>query len=121
MNSKTDTVQFHVLLYLRALAFWLVFSTTTVLAAILVILMYPFSLRRRQQFITWWAGFILWWLETTCKLRYVVDGQQHIPQEGPVIVFSKHQSTWETFALQRIFPSQIWVAKRELLWIPFFG
>jgi 1-acyl-sn-glycerol-3-phosphate acyltransferase len=67
------------------------------------------------------VGFVLWWLEITCQLRYVVDGKGNIPQYGPAIVFAKHQSTWETLALQRIFPSQIWVAKRELLWIPFFG
>jgi 1-acyl-sn-glycerol-3-phosphate acyltransferase len=109
------------MLYLRALAFWIVFATTTVLAAILVILMFPLRLRQRQKFVTSWVGLILWWLETTCGLRYEVEGQENIPSPGPAIVFSKHQSTWETLALQRILPSQIWVAKRELLWIPFFG
>ena len=33
----------------------------------------------------------------------------------------KHQSAWETLALQQIFPPQVWVLKRELLWMPFFG
>jgi 1-acyl-sn-glycerol-3-phosphate acyltransferase len=33
----------------------------------------------------------------------------------------KHQSAWETIALQKVFPPQVWVLKRELLWIPFFG
>jgi 1-acyl-sn-glycerol-3-phosphate acyltransferase len=33
----------------------------------------------------------------------------------------KHQSAWETLALQVIFPPQVWVLKRELLWLPFFG
>jgi 1-acyl-sn-glycerol-3-phosphate acyltransferase len=108
-------------LYFRALAFWLVFASTTVLAAVCVMLMFPFSLRQRQRFVTSWIGMILWWLETTCRLRYEVEGEENIPRPGPAIVFSKHQSTWETLALQRILPSQIWVAKRELLWIPFFG
>jgi 1-acyl-sn-glycerol-3-phosphate acyltransferase len=121
MNLSTDHPSPRVLLYLRALAFWLVFATTTILAAILLLLMFPFSLRKRQKFVTWWVGFILRWLETTCQLHYVVEGLENIPRDGPAIVFSKHQSTWETLALQRIFPSQIWVAKRELLWIPFFG
>jgi 1-acyl-sn-glycerol-3-phosphate acyltransferase len=109
------------ILSLRALAFWLVFASTTVLAAVIVMLMFPFSLRQRQTFVTSWVGFILWWLEVTCQLRYVVEGTENIPRQGAAIVFSKHQSTWETLALQRILPSQIWVAKRELLWIPFFG
>jgi 1-acyl-sn-glycerol-3-phosphate acyltransferase len=109
------------ILSLRALAFWLVFASTTVLAAVIVMLMFPFSLRQRQTFVTSWVGFILWWLEVTCQLRYVVEGTENIPRQGAAIVFSKHQSTWETLALQRILPPQIWVAKRELLWIPFFG
>ena len=33
----------------------------------------------------------------------------------------KHQSAWETFALQLVFPDQVWVLKRELLFLPFFG
>jgi len=33
----------------------------------------------------------------------------------------KHQSAWETIALQKVFPPQVWVLKRELLWLPFFG
>jgi 1-acyl-sn-glycerol-3-phosphate acyltransferase len=121
MTQARESLFTHVILYLRALAFWLVFAATTVLAAILVILMFPFRLRLRQKFVASWIGVILRWLETTCRLRYEVEGQENIPNPGPAIVFSKHQSTWETLALQRILPSQIWVAKRELLWIPFFG
>ena len=34
---------------------------------------------------------------------------------------SKHQSAWETMALQEMFPPQVWVMKREIFWIPFFG
>ncbi|OZA06292.1 MAG: 1-acyl-sn-glycerol-3-phosphate acyltransferase, partial [Methylophilaceae bacterium 17-44-8] len=41
--------------------------------------------------------------------------------QHPSIILSKHQSAWETIALQTIFPPQIWVMKRELLMIPFLG
>jgi 1-acyl-sn-glycerol-3-phosphate acyltransferase len=121
MNQASEHPPTRTVLFLRALAFWLVLAATTVIAALLLLLMFPLSLKHRQKFITWWVGFILWWLETTCRLGYVVRGMENVTGNGPAIVFSKHQSTWETFALQRIFPSQIWVAKRELLWIPFFG
>jgi 1-acyl-sn-glycerol-3-phosphate acyltransferase len=40
---------------------------------------------------------------------------------GPFIILSKHQSAWETLAFQVIFPPQVWVLKKELLWIPLFG
>jgi 1-acyl-sn-glycerol-3-phosphate acyltransferase len=34
---------------------------------------------------------------------------------------SNHTSAWETVAQFLIFPPQVWVLKRELLWIPFVG
>jgi len=37
------------------------------------------------------------------------------------VILSQHQSAWETLAFQEIFPPQVMVLKRELLWIPFFG
>ena len=69
-----------------------------------------------------WTGFLLSSRSeaVTCKLTYEVRGSENITDQ-PGIVFAKHQSTWETVALQKIFPLQVWVAKRELMWIPFFG
>jgi 1-acyl-sn-glycerol-3-phosphate acyltransferase len=52
----------------------------------------------------------------TCEVR----GREKIPP-GAIIVASKHQSTWETFALLTLFPNPLFILKRELQWIPFFG
>jgi len=109
-----------ILLWLRSLAFWIVFPVSLVLFATLLILTVPFSLTTRWALVQRWVTFILWWLRVTCKLSHEVQGAEHITSEAG-IVFSKHQSTWETIALQQIFPLQVWVAKRELMWIPFFG
>jgi 1-acyl-sn-glycerol-3-phosphate acyltransferase len=107
-------------LWLRSLAFWIVFPLSILLYATLLIITFPVSLRTRWSLVQGWVNFILWWLRITCRLDYSVDGLDNIPP-GAGIVFSKHQSTWETIALQQIFPPQVWVAKRELMWIPFFG
>ena len=40
---------------------------------------------------------------------------------SPHVVMSKHSSTWETLALTHFFPPLAFVAKKELLSIPFFG
>ncbi len=45
---------------------------------------------------------------------------ENLPTQ-PAVIFSKHQSAWETIAYQTIFPPQAWVLKRSLLYIPFFG
>jgi 1-acyl-sn-glycerol-3-phosphate acyltransferase len=64
--------------------------------------------------------FNLWWLKITCGLDYRVDGLENIP-DYPVIILSNHQSTWETLAIQKIFPPMVWVLKRELMYLPVFG
>ena len=67
-----------------------------------------------------WAGILFWVLERVCGLKYVVEGRERIPA-GSHIVMSNHTSAWETVAQFLIFPPQVWVLKRELLWIPFVG
>lgn len=67
-----------------------------------------------------WARCLLWMLERLCGLKYTVEGRERIPP-GNHIVMSNHTSTWETVAHFLIFPPQVWVLKRELLWIPFVG
>jgi 1-acyl-sn-glycerol-3-phosphate acyltransferase len=67
-----------------------------------------------------WARCLFWMLERLCGLKYSVEGRERIPQ-GNHIVMSNHASAWETVAQFVIFPPQVWVLKRELLWIPFVG
>lgn len=87
------------------------------LAAILALLL-PYRLR--YTLVSRWTHWNLWWLDKTCRLNHRVVGEQNIPAQ-PTIIFCKHESAWETLALQRYFTPQVWVIKRELLWIPFFG
>src|ERR1700761_4070117 len=67
-----------------------------------------------------WARSVLWLLERLCGLSYSVEGAERIPP-GNHIVMSNHTSSWETIAHFVLFPPQVWVLKRELLWIPFVG
>jgi 1-acyl-sn-glycerol-3-phosphate acyltransferase len=67
-----------------------------------------------------WARALFWALDRLCGLKFVVEGREHIPT-GNHIVMSNHTSAWETVAPFVIFPPQVWVLKRELLWIPFVG
>lgn len=63
---------------------------------------------------------MLFFLRKICGIKYRLLGAENIPKT-PSIVLSKHQSAWETLAFQKIFPPQVWVLKKELLRIPFFG
>ena len=62
----------------------------------------------------------MWWLKVTCDLTHTIEGLENIPAEASIIM-SKHQSAWETLAIQLIFPAQVWILKRELLWLPIYG
>lgn len=55
-----------------------------------------------------------------CGLKFEIKGKENIP-DGGMIILAKHQSTWETLAFQQILPPHVWVLKRELFRIPFFG
>jgi 1-acyl-sn-glycerol-3-phosphate acyltransferase len=67
-----------------------------------------------------WARALLWTLEKICGLTWSIEGRENIP-DGNHIVMSNHTSAWETVAHFLIFPPQVWVLKRELLWIPLIG
>lgn len=108
------------MLVLRSIIFNVGMIFFAVVFAVVGLLFIPFPFRVRYGFISQWARVTLWWLAVTCKIRFEVEGRDNIPSDT-AIIFCKHQSTWETLALQRIFPPQVWLMKRELLWIPFFG
>lgn len=67
-----------------------------------------------------WGRINLWLLRVIAGVKVEIRGREKIPQ-GPLLVASKHQSAWETFALVTMFPNPVFILKRELQWIPLFG
>lgn len=100
------------------------FATVQILVtppfAVVALLTFPLEPVTRYRVISLWARLLILAAEVICGIRYRVVGVGNFPQ-GPCVVLSKHQSAWETLAFQVIFPPQVYVIKRELLWIPFFG
>jgi 1-acyl-sn-glycerol-3-phosphate acyltransferase len=105
---------------LRSSLFALFQVVITPLFAALALLCFPLPARARYRVVTTWSRLIIAGAEKICAIRYRVLGAENLPPP-PFIVLSKHQSAWETLAFQLIFPPQVWVVKRELLWVPFFG
>ena len=108
------------MVFLRSLIFLLLQICITPLFTLLALLSFPFHPLTRYRIISGWALTVLWLLRMLCDIRMEVRGVENIPKK-PCIVLCKHQSAWETIALQKVFPPQVWVLKRELLWLPFFG
>ena len=74
----------------------------------------------RYRVIAGWSRAAVFLARAILGIRWRVEGREHLPVR-PSIILAKHQSAWETLAFQLIFPPQVHVLKRELLWIPFFG
>lgn len=108
------------MVFLRSLIFLLLQIVITPLFTLIAILTFPFHPVTRYRIISGWALSMLWLLRMVCHIHMEVRGIENIPKE-PCLVLCKHQSAWETIALQKVFPPQVWVIKRELLWLPFFG
>jgi 1-acyl-sn-glycerol-3-phosphate acyltransferase len=108
------------MLFLRSSLFFIGQLITAPVFTLIALLAWPVNPILRNQLISGWARSMIWWLRVTCNVRHEISGMENIP-DRPCIILAKHQSTWETFAFQAIFPTQVYVLKRELLWIPIFG
>lgn len=105
---------------IRSAIFWILFLPMVLILASLLSLAFFMPLGFRIGIVHVWIGYSLVCLRLVCGLKYRVEGLENIPDQGS-IVMSKHSSTWETIAIQRFFRPMVWVVKRELTWIPFFG
>jgi len=88
--------------------------------ALLALATAPLPRLARYRVISGWSRLVVWLARAICGIRYRVEGREHLPRR-PAVILAKHQSAWETLAFQEIFPPQVHLLKRELLYIPFFG
>jgi 1-acyl-sn-glycerol-3-phosphate acyltransferase len=106
--------------FARSLIFYVGALASLTVFAPLALVLWPLPYGLRYRIVTSWAHLAVWWLEKSCGLGWRVTGIEQLPP-GPAIIMCKHQSAWETFAIQKIFPPHCWVLKREVLWLPLFG
>ena len=108
------------MLILRSCVFTLFQWVITPIFTVISLCTFPLPRLMRYRIITTWSRLIIGAAWHVCGVRYRVFGLENLPQQ-PCVILSKHQSAWETLAWQVIFPPQVWVIKREVLWVPFFG
>jgi len=66
----------------------------------------------------YWTGFCLKFFLST---KIVIKGKENIINDESFFIAASHQSMFETFYLQTIFNSPVFILKKELLFIPIFG
>ena len=104
----------------RSLAFLAFQLVITPLFAVIICALFFLPARQRFWTIRRWCMANVRAARVLCGIRYRVIGRENIPTTAHLIL-SKHSSTFETLALNEIFCPISFVAKRELLWLPFFG
>ena len=108
------------MILLRSLVFAAALLLITPPYALFALATFPLPAQIRFRLISGWSRAVIALAQVVLGIRYRVEGLEHLPSQ-PAIILAKHQSAWETLAFQVIFPPQVYVIKRELLWIPFFG
>jgi 1-acyl-sn-glycerol-3-phosphate acyltransferase len=109
---------------LRSLLFLLYQTLVTPVYAAVMLLLFWIPRVPMYRIAASWCRTNLLGARWICGIRWQAIGRENIPQgadRAPHIVMSKHSSTWETLAQTLYFPPLAYVAKKELLSIPFFG
>ncbi len=65
-----------------------------------------------------WASFCL---KIFLSTKIIIKGKDNIITDKKFFIAASHQSMFETFYLQTIFNSPVFILKKELLLIPIFG
>jgi len=109
-----------VLIFLRSLVYNVLFYALLVFWIIVALPTFLMPSRVFMSVARIWARQSIWLMRVVCGTKVEYRGVEKIPA-GPLLVASKHQSMWETFALLQFFDQPVFIYKRELGFIPFFG
>ncbi|HZX28720.1 MAG TPA: lysophospholipid acyltransferase family protein [Telluria sp.] len=81
----------------------------------------PLPYSQRYWVTSRWNKFVIWLAKVVCGIDYRIKGYENLP-DTPAVLLCKHQSAWETIFMIAAMPRPlVYVFKREILWIPFFG
>ena len=104
----------------RSLLFLLILLLVTPPYTLGVILCRPLPHHMRRQTVVPWVNFTIWLIKHVLGIPYRLLGAENIPDRA-AIVLAKHQSAWETFMLQEVFKDTVFVWRKEIKYLPFFG
>ena len=107
-------------MFARSILFYLLLGIWTIFMGIacLPYFILPFAYLRQP--VNIWISGIFLLLKNICKITHELQGKENIPLHS-VLIASKHQSAFETFALFYYLPKAIFIHKKHLFWIPIFG
>jgi 1-acyl-sn-glycerol-3-phosphate acyltransferase len=104
----------------RSLLFMLILLVVTPPYTLCVLFFWPLPHHVRRQSVVPWVSFTIWLVKHLLGIPYRLLGAENIPA-GACVVLCKHQSAWETLMLQEVFKDTVFVWKKEIKYLPFFG
>jgi len=103
----------------------LIFKIFFYLGIILISLIFLPSLLLPQKIVLFGGKIMGHWskicLNIFLSTKIIIKGKENLISEGKFFIACSHQSMFETFFLQTIFNSPVFILKKELLRIPVFG
>ena len=109
------------MIFLRSLFFNIFFYTGIAVACIVSL---PLLLLKDKYMIC--AGkvlsnYVILIIKSFLNTKVEFKGLENLEKHEKYFIASAHQSVFETFALQTVVPGPIFILKKELMRIPFFG
>ena len=102
-----------------------IFSTIFFSGIILISILFLPTLFLPKKFVLFGGRLMGYWtglcLKIILSVKIEVIGKENIIDNDKFFIAASHQSMFETFYLQTIFNSPIFILKKELLLIPIFG
>ncbi len=109
------------MLAIRSVLFNVAFYLSLIVQMIVWTPYYFLASRRLAWFVPkFWSHSSLWLQKVLAGTDADISGMENLP-DGPFILAPKHQSFWDTIAFFPYLKDPLYILKRELTWIPFFG
>ena len=103
----------------------LIFSVIFFSGIVIISIIFLPSLFLHQKFVLFGGKLMGYWTELCLKFflktKIEIKGKENIIKNEKFFIAASHQSMFETFYLQTIFNSPVFILKKELLLIPIFG
>ena len=92
---------------------------------ILILIVFIPTLFLPQKLVLFGGKLMGYWSQICLKIflssKIIIKGGGNLIKDKKFFIASSHQSMFETFFLQTIFNSPVFILKKELLFIPIFG
>tara|TARA_B100001093_G_scaffold474675_1_gene499567 strand:- start:1336 stop:2037 length:702 start_codon:yes stop_codon:yes gene_type:complete len=102
-----------------------IFSFFFFFGIIIISILFIPSLFLPQKFVIFGGKLMGYWTNFCLKFflstKILIKGTENIIKKEKFFIAASHQSMFETFFLQTLFNSPVFILKKELLFIPIFG